>query len=135
MSEPANVSQQIEALTQLVMSNSEIELAVLVGSQATGKADQNSDWDLALQWKRTIEPLQLLGKTEQLRSTISNLLTISAEKIDLIDIPTAGLTMRAVVAEEGILLKGDNTLEWSHFLQRTWRELEEFDYMERTGAA
>ena len=135
MSTPSSASQQIDALTQLVMSNSEIELAVLVGSQATGKANENSDWDLALQWKRTIEPMPLLGKTEQLRSKISNLLAISAEKIDLIDIPTAGLTMRAVVAEEGILLKGDNTLEWSHFLQRTWRELEEFDYMEKTGAA
>jgi hypothetical protein len=34
--------------------------------------------------------------------------------------------MRAVVAEEGIVLKGADTLAWHYFLQRTWRELEDY---------
>jgi len=32
------------------------------------------------------------------------------------------LAMRAVVAEEGIVLKWAGTLAWHRFLQRTWQE-------------
>lgn len=65
---------------------------------------------------------------------LARLLGITPERIDLVDIPSARLAMRAVVAEEGLLLKGDNTLAWSHFLLRTWEELEE-SYRERRHAA
>ena len=36
------------------------------------------------------------------------------------------LLPRAAVAEEGVVLYGDNTLDWERFLRRTWRELEDF---------
>ena len=36
------------------------------------------------------------------------------------------IRMRAVVAEECLVLKGEETLAWHYFLQRTWRELEEY---------
>jgi hypothetical protein len=52
----------------------------------------------------------------------------------LIDLPTARLAMRAVVAEEGTPLKGGDSLAWHRFLQRTWRELEEH-YWEQIYAA
>ncbi len=42
--------------------------------------------------------------------------------------------MRAVVAEKGIVLKGDATLAWHYFLQCTWRKLEEF-YLDQCYAA
>jgi hypothetical protein len=56
------------------------------------------------------------------------------EKIDLIELRRANLAMRAEVAETGVPLKGEETLEWARFLTRTWRELEGF-YWEQDHAA
>ena len=78
--------------------------------------------------------VQQLAATERLRMTLAEKLGVSEQTVDLIDLPTARLTMRAVVAEEGIPLKGDDSLAWHRFLQRTWRELEE-QYWEKTYAA
>ena len=46
----------------------------------------------------------------------------------MIDLPRAGLAMRALVAEEGISLKGEDSLAWNHFLGRVWRELEDYEW-------
>ena len=67
-----------------------------------------------------------LAQTETLRRTIAKLLEVTEDKIDLIDLTKARLTMQAVAAEEGVVLKGEGTLAWHYFLQRTWRELEEY---------
>ena len=113
-------------LKQLLVAQLELELAVLVGSQATGNATSNSDWDIAIRWIKQIEPMQRLAKTETLRRLLAKQLRQPETKIDLIDITTANLAMRAVIAEEGIVLKGEDNLAWNHFLQRTWRELETY---------
>ena len=75
-----------------------------------------------------------LAATELLRNTLAKRLGMSEVYVDLIDLPTARLAMRGVVAEEGIPIKGGDSLAWHHFLQRTWRELEE-QYWEQTYAA
>ena len=113
-------------LKQILFEQSELELAVLIGSQATGNATLYSDWDIAIRWIKQIEPMQRLGKTETLRRLLAKQLRQPETKIDLIDITTASLAMRAVIAEEGIVLKGEDDLAWNHFLQRTWRELETY---------
>ena len=115
-----------QLLEQLIKDQLDIELAVLVGSQAKGNARDDSDWDIALRWLPEIRPLQQLGKTETLRRLIAKTLKLPEAKIDLIDLTHARLAMRAVVAEEGIVLKGEETLAWIHFLQHTWRDLESF---------
>lgn len=112
----------------------ELELAVLIGSQATGAAHPDSDWDIAIQWNRGMDFVQQLAATEKLRIILAKKLGVSEQAVDLIDIPTARLTMRAVVAEEGNPLKGGDSLAWYRLLQRTWRELEE-QYWEQTYAA
>ncbi len=48
--------------------------------------------------------------------------------VDLINLPNAGLAMRALVAENGIPLKGEDSLEWNYFLSRIWRELEMYEW-------
>lgn len=103
-------------------------MALLIGSRAKGIETEYSDWDFAIQWKREIPYLDSLGKTELLRSELSKIFNCSTEKIDIIDVPTARLAMRAAIAEDGILLKDDTHLTWSHFLLRTWRDLEDFDW-------
>ena len=112
----------------------DLELAVLIGSQATGKSHGNSDWDIAIQWKKGLQLLELLGRTESLRQRIAKVLQVPEAKIDLIDLPSARLALRSVVAEEGVLLKGEDSLFWHHFLSRTWREIEDF-YWETVYAA
>ena len=124
----------ISQLSDILSNQPELELAILIGSRATGTAHPDSDWDIAIQWNRGIDFLQQLAATEQLRRTLAEVLGMSEQDVDLIDIPTARLAMRAVVAEEGVPLKGEDSLAWYRFLQRTWRELEE-QYWEQTYAA
>lgn len=124
---PANVYQ-------LLQVQRDIDFAVLVGSRATGQAHPDSDWDIALQWQPQLQWLDILGKSELLRSEIAQSLGISPIKVDLIDLRSSNLAMRASAAEEGVPLVGDNSVAWARFLRRTWRELEDF-YWERAHAA
>lgn len=112
----------------------EVEFAVLVGSQATDNNGPESDWDFAVYWNYGLGFLEQLAATERLRKHLSTTLNIDNSCIDIIDLHTAGLAMRSAVAEDGIILKGSETLAWCHFLQRTWRELEEV-YWEEIYAA
>lgn len=122
------VKCSVDRLKQCLLQIPELELAILIGSQASGKAHLNSDWDIAIRWHRQpqFNIITVLAQTETLRRTLARRLEVTEDKIDLIDLTHARLTMRAVVAEEGLILKGENTLAWHYFLQRTWRELEEF---------
>lgn len=123
----------LNKLQEFFSTQTVIELAVLIGSRATGRVHAHSDWDFAVQWRKDIPYLDSLGKTEELRSRLSALLSENGIKIDIVDIPTARLAMRSVIAQEGKLLKGENELAWSRFLLRTWRDLEDF-YWEQTHA-
>jgi len=115
-------------LQQVLDVQPDIELAILVGSQAEGRAHPESDWDIAIQWKRDISLLDNLTKTETLRRLLATALGVEEDRIDLIDLPSARLAMRAVVAEDGMPLKGEDSLAWNHFLGRTWRELEAWEW-------
>ncbi len=121
-------------LRDILATFSGLELAILIGSQATGTARPESDWDIAIQWDRNLGFIEQLAASEQLRKELSEMQGLPEQAIDLIDLPTARLAMRAVVAEEGVPLKGGDSLVWHRFLQRTWRELEEH-YWEQTYAA
>lgn len=112
----------------------ELEFAVLIGSQATGDNCPDSDWDFAVQWSSDLGFMQQLSATEQLRKHLSTILNVNTSCVDIIDLNTARLAIKAVVAEDGTILKGAETLAWCHFLHRTWRELEEV-YWEEVYAA
>jgi uncharacterized protein len=122
------------ALQQVLQGVPELEFAVLVGSRAVGKAQASSDWDIALQWLPKMDWLQVLAQTETLRRSLAHAIGVQESAVDLIELRRANLAMRAVAAEEGLLLTGDDSLAWAHFLRRTWRELEDF-YWEKTHAA
>jgi len=116
----------LNKLKQILSKQEDLELAILIGSQAKGTATINSDWDIAIRWAKNIPPIQRLSKSEKLRRVLAVQLQQPETKIDLVDLTTAKIAMRAVVAEEGVVLKGGDSPEWTHFLQHTWRELEEF---------
>ena len=111
-----------------------MELAVLVGSQAEGRARPESDWDIAIQWKREMTLLDNLANTETLRRLLATELGVEEARVDLIDLPGARLAMRALVAEDGVPLKGEDSLSWNHFLGRTWRELETYEWEKQHAA-
>jgi predicted nucleotidyltransferase len=121
-------------LRELFAGEPALELAVLIGSRVPGRVRFDSDWDIAIQWQAGFGLLDLLGRTESLRRKIGSHLGVPDTRIDLIDIPAARLAMRSVIAEEGLVLKGEENPAWSRFLLRTWRELEEY-YWETIYAA
>lgn len=121
-----NTTPPPQALVQTLLAQPQLTFSVLVGSRATGTAHANSDWDIALQWSPQLDWLTVLGTTETLRRQLAEAMQISPDNIDLIELRRANLAMRASAAEEGQPLTGQDTLAWAHFLQRTWRELEDF---------
>jgi uncharacterized protein len=124
------LSQLITALAQVP----ELELAVLVGSQANGSATAQSDWDIAIRWVSRTLPAEQLAFEAKLVQLIAQTLAIHPDKIDLIQLTAAKLAMREVVANQGVPLKGEQTLAWFHFLTQTWAEVEDF-YWRKNHAA
>lgn len=125
---------KIECLTNLLQTIPDLELAVLVGSRAHGTATHQSDWDIAVRWKKHIKGLACLEHSEILKQQIADIIGMPKDQIDLIDLAAARLAMRAVIAEEGIILKGEETLAWSHYLTQTWGEMEDY-YWRKNNAA
>ncbi len=121
-------------MTHILRAQPLLDFAVLVGSRATGTAHALSDWDIALQWAPQLDWLSSLSRTETLRHELAGALDVALEAIDLIDLRRANLAMRASVAEDGRPLAGQDSLAWARFLQRTWRELEDY-YWDRRHAA
>jgi len=123
------------ALQQSLEATGDLDFAVLIGSRARGDARKDSDWDIAIQWAREpADGLEAFSRDEILRQRVAGALEVPTESVDVVDLARAGLAMRAAVAEEGIPLAGDDRLPWMHFLTRTWRELEYWEW-ERTHAA
>ena len=111
-----------------------LAFAVLVGSRAEGSAHAHSDWDIAIQWVRTLSLTEQLRRTELLRHQLRLALKLDEDKIDLIDVSGAGLAMRALVAEEGKELVVQDDLAWIRFLSATWFELEDHYWREHHAA-
>lgn len=126
--------EALNSLRNVLAATAGLAFAVLVGSRADNRARPDSDWDIALQWRSATPWMQTVGDQETQRRRIAETLNVSPDRIDLIDLPRANLAMRANAAENGRVLKGEDTLEWAHFLTRTWRELEDF-YWEQSHAS
>ncbi len=124
----------IPAIRKILQAEPALELVILVGSRANGTARPDSDWDIAIQWQRDIPWQDNLANTETLRRKLAAALDVAEDRIDLIDLPRAGLAMRALVAEEGAVLRGEDSLAWNHFLSRVWRELEEHEWEKQHAA-
>lgn len=116
----------MQELQRTLAKEPKLALGVLVGSRATGTAMAHSDWDIAIQWQPGLPWLEVLKLTEALRLELAKALNVAPDQVDLIDLPRASLAMRCEVAEKGIPVLGQDSLTWHHFLQRTWRELEDY---------
>jgi predicted nucleotidyltransferase len=79
------------------------KLVILFGSQASEKASENSDSDIAVLYDH---PLSLEEKIE-LKERLSLELNISEEKIDLIDLWLAPPLLQYQIAQNGRLINGE----------------------------
>jgi len=116
---------QIGALERLLRAQPDVEFAVLLGSRVDGSARPDSDWDIAVRMQRGDSYLHELARLEALRSAIAASLQVDASKIDLINVPSTQLAMRERIVNQGVVLTEPDRLPWMHFLQRTWRDLED----------
>jgi uncharacterized protein YutE (UPF0331/DUF86 family) len=123
-------SAQIDNIRRIFAVEPNLEFAVLIGSRATNTHTPDSDWDFALQWRKDMDWLTQLSCTETLRHDLAGALQLPETAIDLVDAPRASLAMRAEIAENGIILMGEDGLPCQRFLRRTWRELEEYYWEE-----
>ena len=131
---PAQIEVQNLPLTRTLAAQTGLSFAVLVGSRATGTAHLDSDWDVAVQWSRHLAGIEKLQATEQLRQALRNAIGVREDQIDLIDLADARLTMRVLVAEEGISLHMSDDLAWVRYLQNTWAELEDNQWRQQHAA-
>lgn len=129
-----SVDDRCLRLQACLASDQSVVLAVLVGSRIHATARDDSDWDLAIMINPALPPTTRFEEMLRLQISLAGGAGIPVEQLDLIDLSAAGLAMREQVANDGLLLKGDNTLVWSHFLLRTWRELEEFSWEQQRAA-
>jgi predicted nucleotidyltransferase len=128
------MNSTLATIKNVLQTLPDLELSILVGSQAKKSAKPESDWDIALRWNKNVDVLHAHQQTELLKQKISDATHIHKDKIDTIDMTTARLAMRAVIAEEGIVLKGEDTLAWNHFLTLTWAEMEDYFWRKNHAA-
>ena len=131
---PMNPDTNFSTLKHVLAQEQDLDFAVLIGSRAEGNARPESDWDIALRWKEKPDFMDTFAAQETLRRKMQLALSVAEDKIDLIDLHRPSLVMRANVAERGIVLTGEASLAWAHFLNRTWRELEYYYWDEQHAA-
>ncbi|CAM5206732.1 type VII toxin-antitoxin system MntA family adenylyltransferase antitoxin [Alishewanella longhuensis] len=102
---------------------------VLIGSRATGKAHQKSDWDFAYFFDDPDE-FNRLGLAEELRQQLASTVGCNSDLIDLVDMRCAKLAMRIVIVNEGQLILNQNPQFWFKFQEKTWREHEYWQWEE-----
>lgn len=127
------MSFELTAIRQCIAGTRNVLFAVLVGSRANGTQTDRSGWDIAVQWQ-TGPMLERINSHEMLRHCIAQRLSVPDEKIDLIDLSSTRLAMRALVIEEGQLILANDELVWAKYQVRVWRELEHY-YWEKAHAA
>lgn len=104
----------LETLKAALEGEPLLELAVLIGSRATGRAGPASDWDIAIQWERGVSFLERVGRTETLRRWLAALLGVTEDAIDLIDLPAARLAMRAVARQSSFSRQQESRFRSRH---------------------
>ncbi len=100
--------------------NNPLKLAILHGSQATGKAHKNSDWDVAILAERKLD----FADYSSLINYFSEKFNAPSEQIDIADLRVAYPLLQFGVAKKGILIEGSNfdfiqykIFAWKHYLE------------------
>lgn len=94
-----------------------IKFAVLHGSQATGSAGKNSDWDVAVLAEKKLD----LNDIGDLRLHFAESLNVPGEKIDIADLNSDSPLLRYRVAQKGRLIQGSRP-DFIKFQILAWKD-------------
>lgn len=94
-----------------------IKLAVLHGSQVTGAAGENSDWDVAVLAEKKLDQNDI----SELKRQFAGRLNVSGEKIDIADLNSDSPLLRYQVATKGKLIQGDSH-DFKSFQILAWKD-------------
>lgn len=120
--------KRLSQLKTIFARNHRIIFGFLFGSQVTGIDNDPQDWDFAVFWDPELEFWDKLGLVEELRHQLAGMLEIGSERVDLVDLNRAGLSISSSVVEHGIPLKGAGTLVLEKFFQKVWALEEDFHW-------
>lgn len=115
----------IEQVITALASHPNIELAIVFGSVASGKARPNSDIDVAVQ---QATPLTVNDKMRLIADIAAN----TGRAVDLIDLRTVGEPLLGQILRHGQLVRGAAS-DLTILMQRHVYAMEDFmPYVERT---
>ena len=100
--------------------NASIKLVILFGSQARGTAGDQSDADVAILADRPLEMEEKAGVAERFAKHLS----ISEDKIDIVDLWVAPSLLQHQVAQTGKLLEGDE-FDFVRFKVLAWKRYQD----------
>ena len=98
----------------------DLRMVVFFGSQAVGKANEQSDYDVAILLEGN-EKINDLREYNSLLSFLAEVLQTSEEKIDLTDIRTAPPLLFHEIFTEGKLLYGDE-MDYEEYRAKAFRK-------------
>jgi predicted nucleotidyltransferase len=94
-----------------------IKFAVLHGSQASGAAGKNSDWDVAVLAEKKLD----IKDMAELKRQFAGELNVPAEKIDIADLNSDSPLLRYQVAQKGRLIQGSGG-DFRNFQILAWKD-------------
>lgn len=118
-------SAEIDDLTNYLRQQSDIKLAILFGSLATGKARSDSDIDIGIQKKH---PLSASEKAE----VIGQLALITGRSVDLVDLSVAGEPILGQILKYGKRLFGSDAAYAEISLKHLYAQADFVPYIDRT---
>ncbi len=118
-------SAEIDDLTNYLRQQSDIKLAILFGSLATGKARLDSDIDIGIQKKH---PLSASEKAE----VIGQLALITGRSVDLVDLSVAGEPILGQILKYGKRLFGSDAAYAEISLKHLYAQADFVPYIDRT---
>lgn len=121
----SRVNPLIDALQSLLEQDSDIKLAILYGSMATGKFIDQSDVDLAIKKNKPFTE-------QQKKQMIEQLALITGRPVDLVDLSTVGEPLLGQIIKYGKRLLGSDAQYAELVLQHIYAQADFVPYIERT---
>jgi predicted nucleotidyltransferase len=109
----------LESIRPILARHSEIRLAILFGSMATGHASRESDVDLAVAAERALN-------VDEKMALMAELAEATGRPIDLIDLHTVGEPLLAQIIKRGLRILGTDE-RYAELIKR--HLFEEADFM------
>jgi predicted nucleotidyltransferase len=118
----------------LAYTHPDLKLLILFGSRARGEADPSSDWDFAflLEPDRPTERQPFWFPGSELPDTLCQVLQVSEDAIDLVDLSTCSEITAHFVARDGQVIYEKIPGEFAQFQQRSLKTKAELKQYRQT---